>query len=103
MEKKCCICEKYFIGYGNNADPIRAGVCCDYCNKEFVLPGRIISRSNDAGVTFEIIKTKTQLTSIEQKLLNKNFWLMQYTPQFTHHLITYRNPESEEKVVLCLV
>ena len=99
MVKKCCICEKYFIGYDNNAYPIKAGVCCDSCNKEFVLPGRIILGSNDAGVTFEIIKTKTQLNSIEQKLLNKNFWLMQHIS----HLSTYQNPESEEKVVLCLV
>lgn len=99
MEKKCCICEKYFIGYGNSAEPIRAGVCCDSCNKEFVLPGRLISRSKDAGLTFEIIKTKIQLNSIEQKLLNKNFWFMRHTS----HLIIYQNPESEEKVVLCLV
>lgn len=99
MEKKCCICEKYFIGYGNRAEPIKAGVCCDSCNKEFVLPGRLISRSKDAGLTFEIIKTKIQLNSIEQKLLNKNFWFMRHTS----HLIIYQNPESEEKVVLCLV
>lgn len=33
MEKKiCCICKKAFKGYGNNAEPLAKGRCCDLCN-----------------------------------------------------------------------
>ena len=28
-------------GFGNNANPIKNGICCDRCNKEFVIPARI--------------------------------------------------------------
>ena len=29
---KCSICNKDFEGYGNNAQPVNDGVCCDDCN-----------------------------------------------------------------------
>ena len=32
MEKKCCICERKLNSYGNNAYPIKEGMCCDNCN-----------------------------------------------------------------------
>lgn len=35
--KICCICGKEIIGYGNNAEPIKKGLCCDNCNKEVIL------------------------------------------------------------------
>ncbi len=54
---KCCICKKEFHGYGNNpwgaAWKTESGevelledfkpteVCCDECNRQYVLPGRI--------------------------------------------------------------
>lgn len=45
MEKtnkmKCCICGKEFEGFGHNAEPIKNGRCCDYCNFNAVLPVRI--------------------------------------------------------------
>lgn len=45
MKKKriCCICKKTLpIGkYGNNAEPIMKGICCDYCNKVVVIPQRL--------------------------------------------------------------
>ena len=28
----CSICEENYIGYGNNAQPINDGECCDSCN-----------------------------------------------------------------------
>lgn len=40
MEKKmkiCSICKKKFEGYGNNAEPVAKGVCCDKCNLMVVL------------------------------------------------------------------
>lgn len=40
--KKCCICEKDFDGWGNNAWPIKDGICCDECNNTKVLPARFV-------------------------------------------------------------
>lgn len=38
---KCCICGKKIIGYGNNAEPVKKGTCCDECNMTVVIPARI--------------------------------------------------------------
>ena len=38
----CCICGELGIGYGNNAQPIANGRCCDLCNTMHVIPARII-------------------------------------------------------------
>lgn len=38
---KCCICGLDFLGYGNNAEPIKSGICCDDCNRREVLPARM--------------------------------------------------------------
>ena len=32
MDNLCILCKKSFKGYGNNAEPIATGVCCDSCN-----------------------------------------------------------------------
>lgn len=42
--KKCCICGKKIIGYGNNPWPVvkdEDSVCCDSCNSDVVIPARI--------------------------------------------------------------
>ncbi len=31
MSKICVICKKPYEGEGNDARPIRTGLCCDYC------------------------------------------------------------------------
>lgn len=38
---KCVLCGKEFTGYGNNAEPLAKGLCCDECNDEKVIPERI--------------------------------------------------------------
>lgn len=38
---KCCICGKDFEGFGNNAEPIADGQCCDACNASEVIPARM--------------------------------------------------------------
>lgn len=54
---KCCICNKKIEGYGNNPwgaldirnRPIKWKLndrCCDACNTEFVIPGRILLQIN---------------------------------------------------------
>lgn len=37
----CCICGKVCEGYGNNAEPVKEGICCDKCNEEVVIPKRL--------------------------------------------------------------
>lgn len=37
----CSICGKHYEGYGNNAQPVNDGRCCDYCNVTIVVPRRM--------------------------------------------------------------
>lgn len=37
----CSICEEKIEGFGNNAQPVNAGRCCDFCNSNVVVPKRI--------------------------------------------------------------
>lgn len=39
--KICDICGKEFQERGNNPEPITKGICCDKCNREYVLPVRL--------------------------------------------------------------
>lgn len=39
--KKCVICGAEIEGYGNNAEPVKHGVCCDECNQTVVIPARL--------------------------------------------------------------
>lgn len=41
-KQTCCICGKEFEGYGNNASPVVDGCCCDECNRNVVIPARIL-------------------------------------------------------------
>lgn len=40
-KKICCICNKEFTEFGNNARPYKEGTCCDKCNIEYVIPKRL--------------------------------------------------------------
>jgi len=33
---KCCICNEEIVGRGNNARPLKRGVCCDKCNVKVI-------------------------------------------------------------------
>lgn len=37
----CSICKRPFEGWGNNADPVNNGRCCDTCNMTVVIPARM--------------------------------------------------------------
>ena len=37
----CSICNEDFEGFGNNAEPINNGRCCDFCNMAVVIPTRL--------------------------------------------------------------
>lgn len=36
MENTCSICNEKYEGFGNNAQPINDGRCCDACNQEVI-------------------------------------------------------------------
>ena len=38
---KCCICKKDAGEFGNNAQPVMEGSCCDKCNEGVVIPIRM--------------------------------------------------------------
>jgi len=38
----CSICGKRYEHWGNNAQPVNDGRCCDDCNTMYVIPARII-------------------------------------------------------------
>ena len=40
-KKVCSICYRVYTGYGNNAQPVNNGRCCDNCNSNYVIPMRI--------------------------------------------------------------
>lgn len=42
----CSICGKHYEGYGNNAQPINNGRCCDNCNVTIVVPRRMQDYKN---------------------------------------------------------
>ena len=41
-KNRCVICKKEYEGYGNNAEPIAAGRCCDNCNDMVVIYARLL-------------------------------------------------------------
>ena len=96
MELKCCICGTEFVGYGNNAEPIRKGVCCNKCNSHYVIASRLLGAVN---ASYEIIKTHKEKEAIKQKLISKNFTLHQLM-EYNEH---WHNIENEEDVILCIL
>ena len=45
-KKVCSICGLEYKGYGNDAEPINSGRCCDTCNNMKVIPARISNLNN---------------------------------------------------------
>lgn len=42
-QKICSICYRKYAEFGNNAEPVNVGTCCDDCNGSVVIPARISS------------------------------------------------------------
>ena len=42
----CSICGGPIVGFGNNAQPVNDGICCDRCNERVVLPA-LLERIRD--------------------------------------------------------
>lgn len=51
--KKCVLCKREGVmdEFGNNAQPIKEGMCCEYCNNTYVIPERL--RRLKLGIKFE--------------------------------------------------
>lgn len=61
---KCCFCGNSICGYGNNPSPLKSeGVCCDDCNKNIVIPYRILKAKKE--------KMRTDADAIISKVLQK--------------------------------
>ena len=45
----CSICNENFEGYGNNAQPVNDGVCCDTCNMMYVIKRRLFDMQMNEG------------------------------------------------------
>ena len=43
---KCCFCKKDAGQYGNNAEPVMKGRCCNKCNDGIVIPIRLLKAFN---------------------------------------------------------
>lgn len=98
MEKKCCICGKEFIGIGNNASPIKKGICCDSCNSRFIIPTRQFELS---GVehNFEFSKSLKEFEDLKKRLSEKNF---EEVASYAS-IVVFENPATEEKVLICCI
>ena len=40
--KKCPICRRRYDGPGHDALPVLPGRCCDKCNRDYVIPARMM-------------------------------------------------------------
>lgn len=59
----CSICGKEYEGYGNNAEPINDGRCCDECNLSKVIPARLGLMKESLEQVERFIDSDTSLTS----------------------------------------
>ena len=96
MEKKCCICESVFDGYGNNALPIKDGTCCDKCNEIFVFPARLFSNPEKLFVTYTVCPTKEVYITNSKLLTKHNF----YNTGTLSVMSAFHNDETDEDVIL---
>lgn len=71
--KKCVICGEPITGYGNNAEPVKHGRCCDKCNQEVVIPARLkqLSLKEDKDIE-ELNKSIEEPNDLPDIQLNKD-------------------------------
>lgn len=58
MVYNCVICDSHEFGYGNNAMPIKDGICCDKCNLQ-VIVARMKQIKEGKAKTSDQTPTKT--------------------------------------------
>lgn len=98
MEKKCCICGKVIDGFGNNANPVKDGICCNLCNENYVIPGRMYKIATDTPVSFEIVKSEERKL-IHEELIRRDFEIV----KSNNEIVLYKNLATEESVAMCMI
>ena len=93
MEKKCCICGETFNGYGNNAEPVEKGTCCDCCNMFYVVPARLIQQEEPEA---NFANGKKNFANIQLKLNDRNMYPLKVYQRFS----VYANDEGEKVYVV---
>ena len=99
MRQKCDICGKMFEGYGNNPAPLEGKVCCDNCNKTYVIPARLkqLKMSGKLNDSNEIYLLKTDKGYISENMnfnTGKSSILYVRTPD---RATTFNNLQSARK------
>jgi len=77
MTANCAICSKNYTGYGNNAEPVCEGYCCDLCNSTKVIPARIAEMFQTTGNKIDSKSTPSSASTNEAKMENTDAILAQ--------------------------
>src|SRR5262245_11238444 len=67
----CSICGEQYEGWGNNAEPINDGQCCDKCNATVVLPRRVVDMVSEGRTLM-----KTYLGERDPKTRECRVWIV---------------------------
>ena len=103
----CVICDESYTGPGNNASPVKNGLCCNSCDNYYVLPERIENAQIKTLVEsrpfpdFDIM-TKLLLTSAQFKVAGEHYgfiWHAEYSE--ANHLSCKRIYESYLDPTVC--
>jgi hypothetical protein len=85
----CVICDEAYTGPGNNALPVKSGLCCNSCDNYYVLPERIENAEIKALVEsrpypdFDVM-TKLLLSSAQFKVAGQHMgfiWYAEYSEE----------------------
>lgn len=74
----CCICKEPIKGYGNNAEPVCSGRCCDKCNMDVVLPARVKAFRNSKNEELDDDIDDTLTESYSNELTEFTHWIQEY-------------------------
>lgn len=71
QEQECVICHKKYKGYGNNAQPVANGYCCDECNTTVVIPARVekfqgkdVTNKDDVREDLEVVEKEEDVKEV---------------------------------------
>ena len=84
--KKCTICGEEIKGYGNNAAPVKDGICCDKCNKEVVIPARLkgMKKSLDLDEALGLKESgekEARFIPVDRRAVDGRRWYVVYDKQ----------------------
>ncbi len=95
--KVCSICQKPFVGYGNNPAPFSGEICCDDCNCNYVIPLRIFHLIRDPKYALRF-KEDGSIETLKPK--NKYFTLEELQNAIGGFIVLYPS-RYMEKLIVC--